>query len=334
MNDSNVGMVEISKTNKTVSAYLKRGQQLWNRAANTREIPSIELKTDQFISYLNQLLPTVKPATRRQYLASAREYIGLLMSHQHIDTHRPFILTQHQVQLKQMQANQFSTNTKLKRNRKLNTSEQKAKQIISDDIKILIEKTKGLSGRWIQPALIWMVASLLVGLRPIEWRQAGLITDDNQTILKVVNAKNSNDRAHGQFRHIDLSNLKPVELSFIKKQLSIVALHNKDDQAWQAYYEGCRKTIHKITREYLPKQKKYPTLYSARHQFAANVKLAGMAKIEIAALMGHATDETAGFHYGKKKHGKLGCRVKASQIEIQKIRIITKPHRRARKIYI
>ena len=48
------------------------------------------------------------------------------------------------------------------------------------------------------------------------------------------------------------------------------------------------------------------TLYSARHQFAADAKAAGLSKAEIAALMGHRSIETAGEHYGRRSAGWTG----------------------------
>ena len=217
-----------------------------------------------------------------------------------------------------LKASDFESDLELKKNTKLNTSEQKAKKINYKDIKTLIERTKDLQLKWIQPAIVWVVANILVGLRPIEWRQAELVKWDNhQLMLKVVNAKNSNNRAHGEFRHIDCSYLNSVELGLLRKQLSISSSNSQDDKSWQNYYEGCRKTIHAFTRKYLSKRKKYPTLYSTRHQFAANAKSAGMSKVEVAALLGHATDQTAGFHYGKKKHGSGGCKVKGVRADMQ-----------------
>lgn len=320
--DSNVGMVNISRSAKTVNAYLKRGQQLWNRASSNYDLPREYLEINQFISYLVKLLPTLKKATRRQYLASAREYVNQLVKHQNI-SHIHFNL--HELEkLNQLKASDFESRLTLKTNTKLNTSSQKAKQIKNIDLKILIEKINIMRGKWIKPSLIWMTANILVGLRPTEWRYAELLKNEkHQLVLRVVNAKNSNNRAHGICRHIDCKDLASVELDLLNRQLSIAFSNSLSDISWQNYYEGCRKSIHKITRKYLSERQKYPTLYSTRHQFAANAKSSGMTKAEIAALMGHASDQTAGSHYGKKKHGMGVCRTKAIMSEVQRVRIKT-----------
>ena len=313
---------EINRSEETICAYIKRGEQLWNRAANAHQVPCYDLKANQFIHYLVALLPTLKKASRRQYLASAREYANKLVDHQSNEMQSPFIQLHELKELSDLKASNFESSVMNKKNTSLNTSSQKAKQIKNTDLNILIENIKFVRSKWIKPAMVWMMANILVGLRPCEWRDAELFDEENnQIILRVKNAKNTNDRSHGEFRLINCSNLALQELALIKKHLSISVTYNIDDKSWQNYYDGCRKLIHKITRKYLSKSRKYPSLYSSRHQFAANAKSSSMTKIELAALMGHATDETAGFHYGKKKFGSGKCKVKANEFEMRKIRV-------------
>jgi hypothetical protein len=52
------------------------------------------------------------------------------------------------------------------------------------------------------------------------------------------------------------------------------------------------------------------TLYSARHQFIADAKASGLTLYEIAALVGHASIRTASEHYGKKKVGRRGRKIR------------------------
>lgn len=182
-------------------------------------------------------------------------------------------------------------------------------------------QSDGLTGKWIKLALIWMAANIIVGLRPCEWRNAALTEIGSKLTLTVVNAKNTNGRAHGKLRHLEVTDLKPNELKMVKVQLKAIRFFVKDDKSWEEYYRGVRKTIHRITRRFLTDRKKFPTLYSTRHQFSANAKKEGMSKIEVAALMGHAVDTTAGFHYGKKKHGKGGCRVKPDVLGVLRVKV-------------
>ena len=54
-----------------------------------------------------------------------------------------------------------------------------------------------------------------------------------------------------------------------------------------------------VTRRCLGNRSSYPTMYSLRHQFAADAK-ACFSREEVAALLGHGVDDTATNHYGRK----------------------------------
>ncbi len=89
------------------------------------------------------------------------------------------------------------------------------------------------------------------------------------------------------------------------------------------YYRRSARRLKIVVEKLWPSRTMWPTLYTGRHQFAANLKKAGYSRLEIAALMGHATDETAHSHYGKKKAGrKTGGLVQALESEVQRIRVV------------
>jgi hypothetical protein len=169
-----------------------------------------------------------------------------------------------------------------------------------------------------------MAANNIVGLRPIEWKSAYIDVVDGETLLVVVNAKNTNGRAHGMLRHLNLSNVKETEINLIHRQLAIVGRYNTNDTSWARYYSAIRLTIYKMTRKALSSRRKYPTLYSTRHQFAANAKSVGLSKVEIAALMGHAVDVTAAEHYGRRKHGSGQLGVRPDANEVLRVRVNSK----------
>lgn len=321
--DSNGGMIVITKTNATVIAYLKRGKLLWNQAAKELgSTPNILLPTDYLI-WLKEKLPKLKPASRRLYLASTKEFLNhILISDGSYGGGKENLNSTLELSSK-LQSIDF--NPKFKYSLPSRTSNQKAKKINFSELKFLVQKTQGMKGKWIKAALIWMLANILVGLRPSEWRSASLTVAGGKFILVVVNGKNTNGRAHGLLRHINVTNLEPQDLNWVKLQLQAVRQYVKNDATWEGYYGGVRKTIHKITRKFLSKRDKHMSLYSARHQFSANAKSIGMSKVEVAALMGHAVDGTAGFHYGKKKHGTGNCGVQADPTDMLKVRIKPTP---------
>lgn len=310
----------VGKTDATINAYLQRGRQLWQRAIKEHGLSPDEASPQSYLAWLQTLLPTLKPASRRQYIASSREL--LLAMHEKLPRqagwNEDLVAAIHQVQ--QMQSSHYSSSGSSAKRWRGRTSSQKTKKCSTNDILKLAKETAEIRGKWIKPALLWMSANILVGLRPCEWRYAELAQWDGKTWLVVRNAKNTNGRAHGEVRHLDLTDMKPIELRALKLQLASISAYSRDAGLWKAYYQGVRQTLHRITRRFLPSQRKYPTLYSSRHQFAANAKATGMGKSELGALMGHAVDTTAGSHYGRKKHGSGTCRIKPDMTEVEKVR--------------
>lgn len=181
-----------------------------------------------------------------------------------------------------------------------------------------------MPSKWAIPSVAWMAANNIVGLRPIEWKSAHIDVVDGETILVVVNAKNTNGRSHGELRHLNLTKINEAELRLIMRQLHIAGKYNINDATWDRYYNAVRLTIYHMARKVLSNRRKYPTLYSTRHQFAANAKSANLGKSEIAALMGHAVDTTATMHYGRKKHGSGKFGITPATEEVLRIKVNSK----------
>lgn len=311
----------MSKTDLTIESYLNRGNQLWIRAKNQYDFPQSEFSPIIFIYWLENLLPMLKPSSRRQYIASVREFLlnmrngctDLVVNDQ----------LDNAIQLsQQMQSSDFTNPIKLPKRWRGRTSSQKSKHLNSDDLRKLVKQSEQLRGKWIKPALLWLTANIIVGLRPVEWRYAQLNISDEAMVLTVSNAKNTNGRSNGGIRTLNLANISSNEMNLIRSQLKEAKLNSTDDRSWNKYYAGVRNAIYRMTREILPSRKTYPSLYTSRHQFAADSKSSGLSKIEIACLMGHATDDTAGSHYGKRKHGRGNCRVQAHKSEMATVRVI------------
>lgn len=144
-------------------------------------------------------------------------------------------------------------------------------------------------------ASIYLVANQEVGLRPSEWGTA--YVDGNR--LYVRNAKNSNGRATGEYRYIDMDD---------RVQRLIDLMIRERDSLLATYYgtwEKAQKALQKFLKDFR-RRNKLPriVMYSTRHQFAADKKRAGMSKRDLADLMGHRSDKTASMHYGKARSGK------------------------------
>ena len=198
-----------------------------------------------------------------------------------------------------------------------NTSAQKAKTLPTSDIKQILDFLEKKPGPSEILLGLWLLAGRITGLRPSEWENAVLEGEK----LIVRNAKTTNGRSHGPSRTLLLHDLpgeqKEVVFLFIQglqKRLS-------ETGSMSRIYGTAKRRLHRICREIWPNRKKYPTLYSGRHQFSADLKRSGVSEEEIAALFGHATVRTAMMHYGRKNYGEDGYAfVQADKTNVESVR--------------
>lgn len=188
----------------------------------------------------------------------------------------------------------------------------------SKDIDLALKKS---NNKWSNPLRIWLRAARSTGLRPIEWKSSHINKEENTIIVK--NAKNTNGRANGDNRTISLNHLENDKIKDIELHLDIIK-QIIENNLWDKYYIGCSNLLKYTSRKIWPKKKKYPTLYSCRHQFSADMKASGCTKSEVAALMGHASDLTAQEHYGKKIHGNKGRKPDINKNDLKRVRRSTK----------
>ncbi|MGJ9420733.1 hypothetical protein ACHAC9_23745 [Massilia sp. CMS3.1] len=186
-----------------------------------------------------------------------------------------------------------------------NTSAQKAKSLSADDRARLYKQLDQSKSKYARATKLWFTAGILTGLRPSEWKSALLTVDyGNQTVLIVKNAKTTNGRGHGLERTIELGKCPAPDIAIIAEHLKNVRKWN-NNQSLDDAYSCCRKLLKRTVRALWPRRRKYPTLYTSRHIFAADAKVA-YDRVGVAALMGHASTETAFSHYGKRHTGTGG----------------------------
>jgi len=177
--------------------------------------------------------------------------------------------------------------------------------------------------RWSKPTLYWIKAGVFLGLRPIEWKQAEY--NEEYNVIVVENAKNTNGRANGTTRTLSLSHYNQEEKNIILTHLNFSKKMLKEGH-WQSYYQGCSNLLKYSVRKIWRGKERLPTLYSGRHQYSANLKASGCTRNEVAALMGHGTDQTASAHYGKKIHGTRKSKPEVNELDLQKVKEV-KPYR-------
>jgi len=299
-----------SRTEKTKENYMARAFQLLKRAKRELDIKeNEEIDVRQFVVWLVEKKPKIARATWRQYKSSVVYYLE-----QHPNIQESIEALEY---LKEITSIGAITDSE-------RTSSLKLKKIpYKDWLKLnnyLAQKNK----KWHEQLRMWLRASIITGLRPIEWKNAILTECDGKQVLKIQNAKATNGRSHGPTRTLLLDKLTEDDLKAIKAHLNNVRIFVGMDE-YDYFYKKCATTLYKACRKCWPRRKGHITLYSARHQFSANAKSSGFSKAEIAAMMGHAVDITATIHYGRKQAGNEIVNILPSEDEVARVRIIKTP---------
>lgn len=178
-------------------------------------------------------------------------------------------------------------------------------KVIDEMLKTAFHRKFGLHA---QLGVTMMFCSRHFGLRPIEWLGAEL--DDQRLIVR--NAKHSNGRSFGDFRTLHISEAMPERVMDAVRWLlntiqstghHLADLDDREGIIDMKIGKAVRRVFDRAFPCDKPRSEPRFTLYSGRHQFAADAKASGLSKIEIAALMGHASPNTAGEHYGRRTSG-------------------------------
>lgn len=283
----------------------------------------------EFLKWADGLAFRLSSSTRRQYRSAIK-----------------YCLREYQIDFDLVNFNFLGnglSRSKAKQYHGKRTSALKSKFIQPASLELLIAylETSSSKSAWLVKDIL--IASSYFGLRPIEWLNADWTYEESSRGgLLVSNAKHSQGRAHGATRTIWLVStedgdvlvkLRPVlesadrlikffkalkesatnsfmpdsTLSSIENSENLVLLQRQRAEdcllkARQYLGQLYRKNsaLNKLSKT------NRVTLYSARHQFAANAKKAGLAPEQVAALMGHASMDTNQESYGRRVNGVPG----------------------------
>lgn len=190
---------------------------------------------------------------------------------------------------------------------------------ITPDVVAALESQSAVKG---QPsfgvAVALFYASILLGLRPCEWSSARW-ADRDRTRLIVRNAKAASTvldhgpfagrlwvRGNGAERCLKITS-DGVEAGVQDLVDRVIA--NEKKLPWATHRHGIWRSFKKLVREgvrkgTIPQKHRHLTIYSARHQFAADAKkVMDVGAGEVAAAMGHNAVRTAIGGYGRRIAG-------------------------------
>jgi integrase len=148
----------------------------------------------------------------------------------------------------------------------------------------------------------FLQANVLIGLRPSEWDTAQWSSLDGSQVLRVENRKTTNGRSNGAIRLLAVhpDSVQTVQEAILERdRLYSLGI------GWTEIQKGMSSRLQEI--RHLVTRKTY-TLYSTRHRFVSGAKQSGYNKRDIADMLGHSSEETAGLHYGRKNAKTAGGR--------------------------
>lgn len=147
----------------------------------------------------------------------------------------------------------------------------------------------------------FLCAGVITGLRPCEWQQAELHWLEAAEIptakLLARNAKATNGRGGAGCRALLLDQ---ENATLVARHLATVAKHRDD---FNTFCGTCRSRLRRARKALWGVNAPPYSLYTGRHQFAANAKASDASRRDVANLLGHTSENTAGRHYGKKRSG-------------------------------
>ena len=256
--------------------------------------------------------PTLRPSTFRKYRAGVRLMFSSLKE-------RPGIPPATAIALDRALARLESARP-ICRKQSDKTSAAKLKSCAEPDFRRVMEELKANPGKSKLAAPTATAAMLLArgGFRPGElWGLEMEQVSADEISVTVQNAKATNGRALGVSRQVRLK-LLASEMSLALAwpgHVAVLAERYRPEKAMDRlaryFSDAGRRALNRH---------KVPSFYSLRHQATANMKAAGMSRAEIAAVLGHASDSTAGRHYARRVSGSGRSAVTADPSQVQLVR--------------
>jgi len=303
-----------TRLQKTNQQYAKKAKSIRSRAAQAHGHGSpFTVPATTVVEHLISRKPTIARNTWKQYKSALRHDLEVQLTES-----REKVLTE-EIQVALTILNSATSSGALKYGTQ--TSSRKQKGIKRADYDKLITYLAIHVGthRYARTLLTWLQATRISGLRPNEWENATISASTHGPVLTVQNAKNTNGRSHGDERTLDLRDLPADDLAALQEMVDMIEGY-RGESPFEALQQHVGDYMKYATRRCFGKRQQYPTLYSLRHQFSANAKFSGHSRAEIAALMGHGSDATAGSHYARRVSGDSAVNITPVPAEVARVR--------------
>lgn len=283
--------VDKARSKETIRQYRKRTRQLLKRRFGSVTLSPVHIV--ELVPFLISLKSTIHSSTWRHYKASLVWVLESWNEQDYSDQNVQDALVRLKIE------SQTGTLTRSHR-----TSGAKLKSFSDIDRKAITEYLNELPSIYARVLIAVINAGAMTGIRPKEWAGAEFYEEaDGVLCLKIKNAKLNYVRAHGEYRHLRWHSLLDEERDWI--EMAIAALSNaQQNKALDSYLKALQRVLRESCRRIWPRRRRSYTLYDTRHEFVAHAK-DFHSRAEVAAMMGHATDETATQHYARPRRGSV-----------------------------
>lgn len=209
------------------------------------------------------------------------------------------------------------------------TSGRKSKKVSSDDRSLLLKALRSSGSKSASLAADYFEAGLILGPRPIEWiasdlevlaKSPPLDAPDGAThLVHFRNAKRDLNGVRGN------GDVRTIFVSLTSSEAALIArvMRDANDHAsnWPIHYNNLRAALRYAGKKLWPRRLTVPCFYTTRHQSQADAKASGKRLNEIAAMFGHASDNTSTQHYARSKQGdKNMCKVAPTALSLARVR--------------
>lgn len=281
-----------TRSPQTEQLYFQRANALISQAE--KELGLVEgITPDQFVVWLADKMPSITYNTFRQYKAAVAYYFGTFSDPIYQNASKAVL--------------ELSQTDRIARSQGKSNS-RAARSIRESDFMQLKQAAELSTGQWAKRAMLLFEATIIAGLRPTEWEH--IYFDPQGRGIVVQNAKASNGRSSGKHRAIPIDD--PADMEILRENVQkFRAWMEIKGEPFSKYHLACANAFNELVKQVF-KGKKHYRIYTARHQFSANMKNI-YSREEVASLMGHGSEETAERHYGKRKSGWAKFKEKAKQ---------------------
>ena len=286
------------RSTRTAAAYARRFATL--KAAAAAAAKTTEIGLADLVDWLVTVKrPAIRPASWRQYRAAVLAHLEWLSETDPSEAEQCAALARY---LATPPADEGALPRR--------TSAQKAKRVETRDRQKIVAALSQSRSRHASAVVDFLVVNAVVGLRPVEWwgtRVVHFLDAPKGLMLRVPCAKVDDLRGLAETRTLFVDT--PTDEWFDHLQRWMTRVEEAGSlTTYRSILAAMSALLRRVTRRLFPLRRSWPSLYSTRHEAAALMKAAYVraegadpdrGRAMVAALLGHATDESASTHYGR-----------------------------------